>query len=87
MNQVVLMFGVFCLVVGLLAYGVIDLGVIWIPDETGSVTDRFGQHYEEFLIQNRPFEQVTITLGILGIIMISVGVALKETEKVQDRLT
>lgn len=83
MHSIGIMLGVFCLVIAVMGYFVVEIGVMWVPSENGEITDRFGVRYDEHIIVRRPFEQPSQVLGTFGVLVLAAGI-LFSTRHVQE---
>jgi len=63
------------MVVAVMAYPIVETSVIWVPSETGQITDSFGFRFDEQTIVRRPFAQPSMALGTFGVIVLLAGVA------------
>jgi len=88
MRLIGIMFGVFFLVIAVMAYSVVETGVTQLfPSENGEIIDQFGVRYDEHIIVRRPFEQPSLALGAFGVLVLVAGFLIKEVNNSSPELT
>jgi len=87
MRLIGIMFGVFFLVMAVMAYSVVETGVTQLfPSENGEIIDRFGVRYDEHIIVRRPFAQPAGVLAGFGVMILVASFLLKETNSSSPEL-